>query len=125
MSRLEQRWRAQRSVIIIVNCRIPWTNRDLNVYCAFGTSLKACLLQCLFSLAPVLQLLMAGARCESLCARFSTLTHLIALASLVQATIWIVDFVYLHCCTAWRAVFGLSSISATKDMKLSQQTRWI
>ena len=53
MSRLEQRWRAQRSVISIVNCRIPWTNRDLNVYCAFGTFLKACLLQCLLIFMPL------------------------------------------------------------------------
>ena len=53
MSRLEQRWRAQRSVISIVNCRIPWTNRDLNVYCAFGISLKACLLQCLLIFMPL------------------------------------------------------------------------
>ena len=45
MSRLEHWWRAQRSVISIVNCRIPWTNRVLNAYCAFGISLKACLLQ--------------------------------------------------------------------------------
>ena len=52
MSRLEQRWRAQRSVISIVNCRIPWTNRDLNVYCALGISLKACLLQSLFWFIP-------------------------------------------------------------------------
>ena len=55
MSRLEQRWRAQRSVISIANCRIPWTNRDLNVYCAFGISLKACLLQCLFLFIPSAQ----------------------------------------------------------------------
>ena len=53
MSRLEQRWRAQRSVISIVNCRIPWINRDLNVYCAFGICLKACLLQCLLILMPL------------------------------------------------------------------------
>ena len=53
MSRLEQRWRAQRSVISIVNCRIPWTNRDLNVYCAFGILLKACLLQCLLIFMPL------------------------------------------------------------------------
>ena len=53
MSRLEQRWRAQRSVISIVNCRIPWTNRDLNVYCAFGISLKARLLQCLLIFMPL------------------------------------------------------------------------
>ena len=53
MSRLEQRWRAQRSVISIVNCRIPWTNRDLNVYCAFGLFLKACLRQCLLIFMPL------------------------------------------------------------------------
>ena len=53
MSRLEQRWRAQRSVISIVNCRIPWTNRDLNVYCAFGIYLKARLLQCLLISMPL------------------------------------------------------------------------
>ena len=28
-------------MISIVICRIPWTNKDLNVYCAFGISLKA------------------------------------------------------------------------------------
>ena len=52
MSRFEQRWRAQRSAISIVNCRIPWTDRDLNAYCAFGISLKACLLQCLCFVVP-------------------------------------------------------------------------
>jgi len=49
MSRLKQRWRAQRSVINIVNCRIPRTNRTLNVHCAVGLFLAACLLQCLYS----------------------------------------------------------------------------
>ena len=49
MSRLKQRWRAQRSVISIVNCRIPRTNRTLNVHCAVGLFLAACLLQCLYS----------------------------------------------------------------------------
>jgi len=49
MSRLKQRWRAQRSVINIVNCRIPRTNRTLNVHCAVGLFLAACLLQCLCS----------------------------------------------------------------------------
>ena len=52
MSWLEHRWRAQRSAISILNCRIPWTNRNLNAYCAFGISLKACLLQCLCLLIP-------------------------------------------------------------------------
>ena len=50
MSRFERRWRAQRSAISIVNCRIPWADRDLNTYCAFGISLKAYVLQCLFIL---------------------------------------------------------------------------
>ena len=50
MSRFEQRWRVQRSAISIVNCRIPWADRDLNTYCAFGISLKAYVLQCLFIL---------------------------------------------------------------------------
>ena len=50
MSRFEQRWRVQRSAISIVNCRIPWADRDLNTYCAFGIFLKACVLQCLFAL---------------------------------------------------------------------------
>lgn len=31
MSRFKNWWRAQRSVINIVSCRIPWTNRFLNV----------------------------------------------------------------------------------------------
>ena len=52
MSWLEHRWRAQRSAISILNCRIPWTNRNLNAYCAFGISLKACLLQCLCLFIP-------------------------------------------------------------------------
>ena len=52
MSRLEQRWRAQRSAISIVNCRIPWIDRNLNAYCVFGISLKACLLQCLHVVIP-------------------------------------------------------------------------
>ena len=50
MSRFEQRWRVQRSAISIVNCRFPWADRDLNTYCAFGISLKAYVLQCLFIL---------------------------------------------------------------------------
>ena len=53
MSWLEHWWRAQRSVISIVNCRIPWINRILNVFCAFGTFLRACLLQSLLLLLPV------------------------------------------------------------------------
>ena len=70
MSRLEQRWRAQRSVISIVNCRIPWTNRDLNVHCAFGISLKACLLQCLLHLMPASNSTSCGlGTCASLCVR--------------------------------------------------------
>ena len=79
MSRLEQRWRAQRSVINIVNCRIPWTNRDLNVYCAFGISLKACLLQCLYLLMPVASCsFLVLAACAYLCVRLRfrvRLTH--------------------------------------------------
>ena len=54
MSWLEHRWRAQRSVMSIVNCRIPWINSNLNVHCAFGISLKACLLQSLCYLLPVI-----------------------------------------------------------------------
>ena len=54
MSWLEHRWRAQRSVMSIVNCRIPWINSNLNVHCAFGISLKACLLQSLRYLLPVI-----------------------------------------------------------------------
>ena len=45
MSRFERRWRVQWSAISIVNCRIPWADRNLNAYCAFGISLKACVLQ--------------------------------------------------------------------------------
>ena len=52
MSWLEHWWRAQRSVISIVNCRIPWINRILNVFCAFGKFLRACLLQSLLLLLP-------------------------------------------------------------------------
>ena len=68
MSRLEQRWRAQRSVISIVNCRIPWINRDLNVHCAFGISLKACLLQSLLYILPaVLPLQQCAAAAAHIC----------------------------------------------------------
>ena len=59
MSRLKQRWRAQRSVIIIVNCRVPWTNRSLNVSCAARISLAACLLQCLYLFMCFLHVLCA------------------------------------------------------------------
>ena len=72
MSRLEQRWRAQRSVISIVNCRIPWTNRDLNVYCAFGISLKARLLQCLLIFMPLTsctELTFGAVMCACLCVK--------------------------------------------------------
>ena len=87
MPRLEQRWRAQRSVIIFVNCRIPWINRALNVFCAFGLYLKACLRWCLYGLiqsatlnlmgsvlivcqcvqgSPLLQRMHAFCRCQQL-----------------------------------------------------------
>ena len=42
-------WRAQWSVIIIVNCRIPGTNRTLNTYNALGRCLRVLLAQSLVS----------------------------------------------------------------------------
>ena len=54
MSRLAYRGRAQQSVISIVNCKIPRITRILNVHCAFGVSLKACLLQCLINSCRIL-----------------------------------------------------------------------
>ena len=67
MSRFDQRWRAQRSAISIVNCRIPWTDRDLNAYCAFGISPKACLLQCLCFVVPAAVTLRGVCCCDCSC----------------------------------------------------------
>ena len=49
-------WRVQQSVISMLNSRISWINRDLNVYCAFGLFLKACLFQrlCDYTIMPTL-----------------------------------------------------------------------
>ena len=74
MSWLEHWWRAQRSVISIVNCRIPWINRILNVFCAFGTFLRACLLQSLLLLLPVT--LGGSASSVSVCLCVSRITFL-------------------------------------------------
>ena len=74
MSRLGQRWRAQRSVITFVNCRIPWINRVLNACCAFGIYLTACLLWCLLVWLPVADIsfnLCLCATCVHLHARVS------------------------------------------------------
>ena len=38
-------WRVQQNVISMLSSRISWINRNLIVHCAFGTFLKACLLQ--------------------------------------------------------------------------------
>ena len=105
MSRLEQRWRAQRSVISIVNCRIPWTNRDLNVYCAFGISLKACLLQCLLILMPLTYCTFLVLSCVRVCVSMSfvLLTHSVHRCWPQQA-IWITLLCHtLLCCwfCAW------------------------
>jgi len=77
MSRLEQRWRAQRTVISIVNCRIPWINRNLNVDCAFGISLKACLLQCPIHFMPATRSALAVLLpvCVCVLRSFLPLTH--------------------------------------------------
>ena len=105
MSRLEQRWRAQRSVISIVNCRIPWTNRDLNVYCAFGISLKARLLQCLLIFMPLTYSNLLVLSCVRVCVSksFVPLTHSVHRCCPQQA-IWITLLCHtLLCCwsLAW------------------------
>ena len=100
MSRLEQRWRAQRSVISIVNCRIPWTNRDLNVYCAFGTYLKACLLQCLLIFMPLTHSNSLVLSCVRVCVPriLVTLTHSVH-RYYPQQAIWITPRCHaLLCC---------------------------
>ena len=128
MSRLEQRWRAQRSVISIVNCRIPWTNRDLNVYCAFGTCLKACLLQRLLIKMPQ-----------------TTPCHMVkSCARLVRQSAWSLwriesKLSYLNCAPTRISIYVAALVagiflclleqfhcsSPHQDMKLGQQTRWI
>ena len=105
MSRLEQGWRAQRSVISIVNCRIPWTNRDLNVYCAFGISLKARLLQCLLIFMPLTYSNLLVLSCVRVCVSksFVPLTHSVHRCCPQQA-IWITLLCHtLLCCwsLAW------------------------
>ena len=100
MSRLEQRWRAQRSVISIVNCRIPWTNRDLNVYCAFGIYLKACLLQCLLIFMPLTLSNSLVLSCVRVCVprSFVPLTHPVH-RYCPQRAIWITHLCHaLLCC---------------------------
>ena len=100
MSRLEQRWRAQRSVISIVNCRIPWTNRDLNVYCAFGISLKARLLQCLLIFMPLTYSNLLVLSCVRVCVPriLVTLTHSVH-RYYPQQAIWITPRCHaLLCC---------------------------
>ena len=125
MSRLGQRWRAQRSVITIVNCRIPWINWDLNVYCAFGISPKACLPQCLIFTFPELH-----SPGMYLCASGCLLAHAHYLLALLQHLLsavvrdWCVllrSIAALWCgCTIWPFTWPVRT-----GMKLSQQTRWI
>jgi hypothetical protein len=124
MSRLEQRWRAQRSVISIVNCRIPWTNRDLNVYCALGISLKACPLQslCWFIQAHCI-VCVSVFYCVLWCAL--PLMHVIhgacPLIDTLKSTVgitWCVSGKWLLCSGSLTTLFN-------QGMKLGQQTRWI
>ena len=70
MTRLCEPSRMQRSVKIYVNCRIPRTKRDLNIYCAFGISLKACLVQCQLVRVPIhlLLLIILIFVCDHVCA---------------------------------------------------------
>ena len=77
MSRFEQRWRAQRSAISIVNCRIPWADRVLNTYCTFGISLKVCLLQCLRYIASTITYVDRVHCCKSLCFKMHS-SHMFA-----------------------------------------------
>ena len=56
MSRLEQRWRAQRSAISIVNCRIPWIDRNLNAYCTLGISWECACFSVIFIFVVVVTL---------------------------------------------------------------------
>ena len=111
MSRFEQRWRAQRSAISIVNCRIPWTDRNLNAYCAFGISLKACLLQCLCFVVPVVLPCLAY-YCECSCFKMcvspfgcwlALLKHLIDRVLLWPPVFWAsrcaANWVVLHLCS--------------------------
>ena len=50
MSRLEQRWRTPLNAISVVNGRIPRIKRKLNAYCAFRITLRACLVQNVYTL---------------------------------------------------------------------------
>ena len=130
MSRFDQRWRAQRSAISIVNCRIPWTDRDLNAYCAFGISLKACLLQCLCFVVP------AALPHQALLLRVLVPqdAHLGALeASSWQgyastASLLSICLLSVGCVRGCGVLFSLACMAlvpSSYDMKLGQQTRWI
>ena len=119
MSRLAYRGRAQQSVISIVNCKIPRITRILNVHCAFGVSLKACLLQCLiFSYSSV--------RCD--CCEY--------LRVKAPEGSWRAQSIESLCDDNWLSfiLFSLSVFGellllprwwSTEDMKLGQRTRWI
>ncbi len=135
MSRFEWRWRAQRSAISIVNCRIPWTDRNLNAYCAFGKSLKACLLQCVCALSFQLYCQAwptAVSVCVSSCVVFCPV-----LEHRLLWSIWLIgsccdcqfsdDCFVLNCacCHCVLAYWGLNVCLSFRCMKLGWQTRWI
>ena len=127
MSRLEQRWRAQRSVISIVNCRIPWTNRDLNVYCAFGLFLKACLLQCLLIFMPLTHAKSLGAVMGAcLCVKEFCPWRIEYTGSVTNEQLNKHSLVSLLLYSCWLIACSSSQLWAViQDMKLGQQTRWI
>ena len=52
MSRLEQRWRTPLNAISVVNGRIPRIKRKLNAYCALRITLRACLVQDVYTIMP-------------------------------------------------------------------------
>ena len=124
MSRLEQRWRAQRIVISIVNCRIPWINRTLNVDCAFGISLKACLLQCPIHFMPATRSASAVGLLVCICVlRRSALDTWRSWESPSS----IQQYIHLWCLLLVLLVGILLAClcTANQDMKSGQQTRWI
>ena len=118
MSRLGQRWRAQRSVITFVNCRIPWINRALNACCAFGIYLTACLLWCLLVWLPVADIsfnLCLCATCVHLHARVP-ITPLLCVMNVklcLSTATWAMHWILIACLAT-----ELSPSSFFWDMKL-------
>ena len=124
------RWRVQQSVINMLNSRIPWINRDLNVHCAFRLLLKACLFQCLCIHAHMQHAAAAWiiACCGvSLCVRaICSSWHRQCIVLLVAR--WSLCLGVSASAAVWRRSNSCELVACQccyQNMNLGQQARWI